>query len=246
MSKQAIARIVKRDMRDNERLNLAELGIHLQFNEECVMEAKAMIIGPQGTPYENGLLFFEIEFPTDYPFSPPKVSYVSSSRIRIHPNLYVGDPNHHFQGKVCLSSLNTWTGPKWSTIMTIGSILITIQSLLESNPLKNEPGYESRSGDIFDIFNRIVEYDTMRQLIWRHSAILGDSVGSGVYEGFEGFNPIIRDHIVTHKEQIIRKISTLTSKYPKDQVWETGIYRMCVMVSYAPLCDRLIKLLNLI
>ena len=39
------------------------------------------------------------------------------------------------QGKVCLSILGTWAGPKWTSIMDITTVLLTIQSLLDKNPL---------------------------------------------------------------------------------------------------------------
>ena len=87
MSKDAIKRIVNKDMKEIQKMNLSELGIHIEFNEENMMKATAIIIGPKDTPYENGILYFLIEFPTNYPFSPPKIGYLSSSRYRIHPNL---------------------------------------------------------------------------------------------------------------------------------------------------------------
>ncbi len=34
--------------------------------------------------------------------------------------------------------------PQWTTIMDIGTVLLSIQSLLNNNPLDNEPGYSNR------------------------------------------------------------------------------------------------------
>ena len=42
---------------------LNDMGIYLEFNEENVMEAVAMIIAPKDSVYKNGILFFKINFP---------------------------------------------------------------------------------------------------------------------------------------------------------------------------------------
>jgi ubiquitin-conjugating enzyme E2 O len=58
--------------------------------------------GPRGTPYSDGLFFFDIQLPSDYPEVPPRV-YYHAHGDRLNPNLYEN-------GKVCLSLLGTWAG----------------------------------------------------------------------------------------------------------------------------------------
>jgi ubiquitin-conjugating enzyme E2 Z len=116
---------------------LSASGIYYIHDEIDMRKGRAMIIGPEGTPYAYCPLVFEFEFPSDYPFSSPAVRFITSDgATRFHPNLYVN-------GKVCLSILGTWSGPKWGAVMTISTVLMSIQSLLEANPIVNEPGWES-------------------------------------------------------------------------------------------------------
>ncbi|CAN6443648.1 unnamed protein product [Victoria cruziana] len=106
---------------------------------------RAVILGAAGTPYHDGLFFFDISFPQNYPHSPPLVHYHSFGH-RINPNLYGC-------GKVCLSLLNTWHGSRansetWiPTKSTILQVLVSIQGLvLNDKPYFNEPGYERTAG----------------------------------------------------------------------------------------------------
>jgi len=104
---------------------------------------KAMISGPAGTPYENGLFVFDINLPADYPRVPPKVNLQTTGygSVRFNPNLYNC-------GKVCLSLLGTWSGGQgegWSEqSSTLLQVLVSIQSLIfVADPYFNEPGYET-------------------------------------------------------------------------------------------------------
>ncbi|KAE9585193.1 hypothetical protein Lal_00017841 [Lupinus albus] len=104
---------------------------------------RAVIIGAEGTPYHDGLFFFDVFFPSAYPKVPPQVHYHSGG-LRLNPNLY-------HCGKVCLSLLNTWSGSKdekWVPgVSTILQVLVSIQGLiLNTKPYFNEPGYERTSG----------------------------------------------------------------------------------------------------
>ena len=220
----AIKRIINKDLKEVQKMKLDELGIYIQFNEENMLQAKAIIIGPKDTPYENGILYFKIQFPTNYPFSPPKVNYISNSKYRIHPNLYVGKPSDNFEGKVCLSILNTWSGPKWTTVMHIGSVLVSIQSLLDENPLRNEPGFEKEKSLRNTSYNRVVEYDTYQQLIYKNCLLIGLD--------FKGFEEIIQEHIKKNKETILSKLDHLCKKNPKEKIISLDIYNICININY--------------
>ena len=67
-----------------------------------------------------------------------KAITTNGGRTRFNPNIYSS-------GKVCLSILGTWRGEpgeEWSSAQGLESILLSIQSLMSSNPYENEPGYE--------------------------------------------------------------------------------------------------------
>ena len=160
--KSTLKRIMNIDMKRILSSDLNSNGIFIEFDETDIFKAKALIIGPKDTIYDNAYLFFTIEFPKNYPFSPPILTYKSQNKVRIHPNIYVN-------GKVCLSILGTWSGPSWTHTMDITTVLLTIQSLLDNNPLANEPGYEKiASGNnnlIYENYNKIIRYNTINSLI---------------------------------------------------------------------------------
>ena len=128
----------KRLMRDIKAVQeLKGQGIWYCEDESTITKGTAMIRGPASTPYADVLLFFSVEFPADYPFSPPKVLFLTSDgETRFHPNLYI-------QGKVCLSILGTYSGPQWSGALSLNSVLLSILGLLDKNPLAHEPAWET-------------------------------------------------------------------------------------------------------
>mmetsp|Transcript_25316 Transcript_25316/g.63476 ORF Transcript_25316/g.63476 Transcript_25316/m.63476 type:complete len:155 (-) Transcript_25316:112-576(-) len=79
------------------------------------------IMGPAGSPYAGGVFFLDIQFPSDYPFKPPKVVF----RTRIY------HCNINSQGTICLDILKD----QWSPALTISKVLLSICSLLsDANP----------------------------------------------------------------------------------------------------------------
>jgi baculoviral IAP repeat-containing protein 6 len=101
---------------------------------------RILITGPHGTPYANGLFFFDF-WAKDYPHSPPMVQFLTTGygSVRFNPNLYNS-------GKVCLSLLGTWRGPGWdSGKSNLLQVLLSCQGLVfgTAEPFYNEPGYGS-------------------------------------------------------------------------------------------------------
>ena len=80
--KNTVKRITNIDIKNYHKLELEKNGIFIEFNEDNIMKARALIIGPRDTIYENAYLLFNIEFPKNYPFSPPIVHYISQNNIR--------------------------------------------------------------------------------------------------------------------------------------------------------------------
>ena len=116
---------------------LANAGIYYHSDETSAFHGTALIVGQKGTPYHGGFYFFDIVFPSDYPFSPLRVKTLTQDgKTRFNPNMYL-------DGKVCLSILNTWIdGPPWTSVQSLESVLLVLQAnVLTASPLNNEPMY---------------------------------------------------------------------------------------------------------
>ncbi|KAF1988673.1 UBC-like protein [Aulographum hederae CBS 113979] len=129
-------------------------GIYVRWGDSRPDVLKAVIIGPQGTPYANGLFEFDMFIPDNYPYKPPLVKFITtgSGKIRFNPNLYA-------DGKVCLSLLGTWDGRPWDPKMSsLYQVMLSMQAMIFNNePMTNEPGFESYRGTpISAAYNRSI------------------------------------------------------------------------------------------
>uniref|UniRef100_A0A6C0F9E3 Ubiquitin-conjugating enzyme E2 Z n=1 Tax=viral metagenome TaxID=1070528 RepID=A0A6C0F9E3_9ZZZZ len=230
----ALKRIINRDIKEISNQKLNSHGIFVHFNEDNMLEAKAMIIGPKDSLYEGSFLFFNITFPNNYPFAPPDIAYISRNRIRIHPNLYVG---HHASGhgKVCLSILGTWSGPKWTTVMDITTVLLTIQSLLDSNPLFHEPGHENKFNDQNKMYNTTIQYESINTLLIKN--FIQPPLG------FDIFHSDMKSEITKNKEVIKKRLECLEKEFADPLSIIIQIYRINLILNYKELNKKYTSLI---
>lgn len=72
------------------------------------------------------------------------ISYLLS--VQVYPRVCISSSGH----PQILIRHRTWQGEKgeeWSSAQGLESVLISIQSLMSSNPYENEPGYEAPTDD---------------------------------------------------------------------------------------------------
>ena len=103
---------------------------HVQIIDDNMTHWSATIPGPRGSPYETGRFVVDMIFPPKYPFEPPKVTFRTPV---FHPNVSTN-------GAICMDILKP--NGAWSPLMTVDSLLVSIQSLLDdpnpADPLNND------------------------------------------------------------------------------------------------------------
>lgn len=202
--------------------------IHTYFNEEDIFTVKALIIGPENTPYEGGFYFFKLTFPERYPHKPPKGKYeTTDGRIRFNPNLYAN-------GYICLSILGTWSGPSWTSVQTLKSVLISLQSLLNDVPLRNEPGYTTIDATDSKAlsYTKMVEYYNYRYAVLE---MLKKT------KHYPEFNEIIKEHFLTNYDKYVAKLEELKGKYQGEKV-TVSLYGMGkVTLDYKKVLDEFVE-----
>ncbi|KAI6228433.1 E2 ubiquitin-conjugating enzyme [Aphelenchoides besseyi] len=102
-----------------------ESGMRVEILNNNLSTLRALIRGPPESPYERANFELSMTIPTDYPFKPPIVKFVT--RVW-HPNI------SSVTGAICLDVLKD----KWEVRLNIRTLLISIQVLLTS-PEPNDP-----------------------------------------------------------------------------------------------------------
>ncbi|KAH7107017.1 ubiquitin-conjugating enzyme/RWD-like protein [Auriculariales sp. MPI-PUGE-AT-0066] len=105
---------IQRTPEDLGSITLGPVGSNL-------FEWEATLPGPEGSPYEGGRFVVRLSLPPDYPFSPPKATFIT--RI-FHMN--IGDT-----GAICIDILKS----NWSPALSLLKLVLSLSSLLtDPNP----------------------------------------------------------------------------------------------------------------
>jgi ubiquitin-protein ligase len=99
-------------------------------SDDNLFSWEVMVSGPENSPYHGGIFMLEFNFPPTYPFSPPKVKFLTK--------IYHCNVNN--KGEICLEILKEG----WSPLLNAAKILDEIYSLLScanaEHPLEAEIG----------------------------------------------------------------------------------------------------------
>lgn len=211
---------------------LTSNGIYYKHDENNMLIGYAMIIGPKNTPYENGYYFFQFNYPTNYPFSPPIVKYYTNDSItRFNPNLYTN-------GKVCVSILNTWHGEQWTGCQTISSILLTLCTLFTENPLLNEPGVLANHIDIHS-YTKAIEYKNLDFSICKSMECCSNKSNK-----FNIFYNEMKEIFLNNYDDNITKIKNKINSDDKRTIFYIKLYNMKIYTNYSLLLNKIENIKN--
>lgn len=218
------------DIRDLQKSPIEN--IHYFPLEEDITIGHAVVFGPEGTPYEHGNYLFKFHFPKEYPYEPPKLTYLTNDgQTRFNPNFYR-------DGKVCLSLLNTWQGEKWSACQSIRSILITLQMTMNEKPLLNEPGInEDMHFSSIRKYNRLIAFKNVELTIVNYN-----ESSQHIPIQREEIKQVISEHFSSTRDKVIDRVQSHIGQSYDKSIIRLNLYSQNAYVDY----ERLFRELNAI
>lgn len=213
------------DIKEIIKNPLNDHGIFYKHDEENMLKGYVLIVPGEGTPYSYGYFMFKLDFPPNYPYSPPKATYVTNNgRTRFHPNYYIS-------GKVCLSLLNTWRGEEWSSCNTISSILLHMASIFTEKALLHEPGVREDHAYV-KTYDTCIAYQTMKTAILD---VYANRNNLNKYYGIPNlFKEVIEETFALNKKHIFNLLEERL-KIEKKPLQYSSFYSMSEIIDYKTL-----------
>lgn len=120
------------------------------------------IKGPDDTPYAKGIFDVDITIPDTYPFSPPKMKFITKLW---HPNV------SSVTGAICLDILKD----QWSPALTIKTALISLQALMCS-PEPSDP----QDAEVANMYlSNYQQFESMAKF-WTETYAMKESNGKSI------------------------------------------------------------------
>lgn len=137
-------------------------GITLEEDPSDPRHFVGVLNGPVDTPYSGGVFRVDINIPTDYPFGPPKMKFITKLW---HPNM------SSQTGAICLDILKD----QWSPALTIKTAMLSLQALLCS-PEPSDP----QDAEVANMYLRNYEEFVSTAKFWTDTYARPDGgVGAG-------------------------------------------------------------------
>ena len=209
-------------------------GIFYMHSETDILKAYVMIIGQPDTLYFGGYYFFMIDFPVDYPYSPPVFTFLTNDTFtRFHPNFYK-------MGKVCLSMLNTWRGEQWTSCLTIKSVLLTISSIMDNTPMLHEPGITEAHGD-YNNYHTVILY---KNIDFACIKVLSEFMNTNLIPFSMVYKEYFYNNMLSAFKKNIHGLVEVVKKAIKKNISKlykvTSVYGMTCLVNFDELLVKLI------
>ena len=187
----------------------------IHIDDSDVTKVYVLLKCPLDSVYRHKFMIFIFDIPSDYPYSPPVVNFLNRDFARIHPNMYE-------DGKCCCTILNTWpsNNEKWTSSMSIETVILAFQSFLDNNPYTHEPG-----GQNDESYTDYVLHQSWYTCLLSY---LGFSTGIQVPEPFTEF---IKEYITTNIKDIDHYIDELEKEY-----FEGIYYTRCFEIDNYEVC----------
>merc|ERR1712070_69478 len=108
--------------------------LEVAFDGDNALKWNCIMAGPAGTPYEGGSFTIAVEFPADYPFKPPSVTFTNPAQV-YHPNV-------NEEGLICLDILKVKYSPACSLPQVFNAIYTLMECPSVEAPLRADVGNE--------------------------------------------------------------------------------------------------------
>jgi ubiquitin-protein ligase len=212
----------KKELLDNDYL--------VYLDEFNINKVYTIIKAPHDSVYRHKFIRLNFDIPNEYPYKPPRVTFVNYNNVRIHPNFYE-------DGKCCSTILNSWPSLEsdgikieaWSSSMGIETILLTFRSFLDNNPYTHEPG-----GKDDPSYTTYVSYQTWETCLFKYL---------NSYQP-ELFLHYIQSYIYNNIEQIFNDIYFLKQTYPQGVYFTPCFYIYEYNLNYDIVINDLLQFLT--
>ncbi|CAH4038517.1 ubiquitin-conjugating enzyme E2-22 kDa [Pieris brassicae] len=173
------AKRVKREIK--EVVKGGEGSLKLEVVSNSWTDLLGEITGPPDTPYEGGIFKLEIKIPETYPFTPPKVRFITKIW---HPNV------SSVTGAICLDILKD----QWAAALTLRTVMLSIQALLAAAE-PNDPQDAV-------VAKQYIENQQMFTLTARHWTNIYAEGPAGVWEFNQKVQLLLEMGVDEHKARV--------------------------------------------
>lgn len=215
--------------------NLLDNDYLVSFDDSDLSKVFAIIKGPKDSLYRHKFIRLNFDIPNDYPFSPPKVSFVNYDGTRLHPVFYE-------TGVVCCTILNTWPSIEsesknkleaWTSSFGIETVILTFLSFLDNEPYTYEANAPNN-----DSYNTYVLFQGWYTCLIRYLENRNEQP--------ELFTTFISNYLLMNISDIMDDLRDINENYPPDAYSTNCFYIGYYMVNYIQIMNKLGEWYNFI